>query len=522
MENFKMYAHYTVMKNFVILIALNLFLFGCLFAQGKFQGSSTIIPDSLLQTSKQTLTDSQKKLGTDLLQLTDSKYLPAGSTLQSLTGSMKILNQFKSLGTDSSNALTIGDAEVYVYIYLNSDVLTQVLDSLVTKITDRDESNHIAVAWIKVKNLQNITSLTGVKQVQSVLPPIKNTGSVTTEGDAIMRTANVRSAYSQSGAGVNVGIISDGVDHRSSSQATGDLPADNAGLTILSNTVGGDEGTAMLEIVHEMVPSSGLYFHDHGTNTIAFNNAIDALMTAGCKIVCDDISWITEPFFEEGTVASHVDTLLKHNNMIYVSSAGNAGQSHYQGDYYPIPSKTQHDFSRGGSGSDYYLYINMPVSGTVTIVLEWNDKFGSSANNYNLYLYSYKLKGVVANSLNTQNGTQNPLEVLSYTANSSSSGDFAIIVDKASGVTKTLEVYIYPGNGTGVYSNNITPVQSTFGHPAVVGAIGVGAVSASTPTTIEGFSSQGPLYNYLSDTKCKTETRFSWHRWCVYYRCRRL
>ncbi len=251
MENFKMYAHYTVMKNFVILIALNLFLFGCLFAQGKFQGSSTIIPDSLLQTSKQTLTDSQKKLGTDLLQLTDSKYLPAGSTLQSLTGSMKILNQFKSLGTDSSNALTIGDAEVYVYIYLNSDVLTQVLDSLVTKITDRDESNHIAVAWIKVKNLQNITSLTGVKQVQSVLPPIKNTGSVTTEGDAIMRTANVRSAYSQSGAGVNVGIISDGVDHRSSSQATGDLPADNAGLTILSNTVGGDEGTAMLEIVHD-------------------------------------------------------------------------------------------------------------------------------------------------------------------------------------------------------------------------------------------------------------------------------
>ncbi len=241
-----------------------------------------------------------------------------------------------------------------------------------------------------------------------------------------------------------------------------------------------------------LVPSSGLYFHDHGTNTIAFNNAIDALMTAGCKIVCDDISWITEPFFEEGTVASHVDTLLKHNNMIYVSSAGNAGQSHYQGDYYPIPSKTQHDFSRGGSGSDYYLYINMPVSGTVTIVLEWNDKFGSSANNYNLYLYSYKLKGVVANSLNTQNGTQNPLEVLSYTANSSSSGDFAIIVDKASGVTKTLEVYIYPGNGTGVYSNNITPVQSTFGHPAVVGAIGVGAVSASTPTTIEGFSSQGP------------------------------
>ena len=110
---------------------------------------------------------------------------------------------------------------------------------------------------------------------------------------------------------------------------------DGDSLTVLSNVVGGDEGGAMLEIVHDMVPSSELYFHDCGLNTLAFNNAIDALISAGCKIICDDVSWITEPFFEDGTVASHVASVLAEKNIIYISSAGNSGGSHYQGDYYP-------------------------------------------------------------------------------------------------------------------------------------------------------------------------------------------
>jgi len=84
-----------------------------------------------------------------------------------------------------------------------------------------------------------------------------NIGSVTTEGDVIHKTANVRSTYGNTGAGMKIGIISDGVDHLAASIASGDLPADT---TVLSNTLGGDEGTAMLEIVHDMVPDAKLYF----------------------------------------------------------------------------------------------------------------------------------------------------------------------------------------------------------------------------------------------------------------------
>ena len=132
----------------------------------------------------------------------------------------------------------------------------------------------------------------------------------------------------------------------------------------------------------------------------------------------------------------------------------------------------------------------MPAGGSVMVVLEWNDQFGSSGNDYDLYLYSLSPNSKVAQSLNTQNGSGNPLEWITYTA--VTAGDYAIMVDKLSGVAKTLEVYIYPSNGTSVYSNNITPVDAIFGQPAVVGAIAVGAVRATTPNTIESFSSQGP------------------------------
>ena len=66
----------------------------------------------------------------------------------------------------------------------------------------------------------------------------------------------------------------------------------------------------MLEIVHDMVPGAKLYFHDAGSNTVAFNAAIDELQANGCTVICDDVNWMNEPFFEDGIVASHVSPLL--------------------------------------------------------------------------------------------------------------------------------------------------------------------------------------------------------------------
>ncbi len=484
---------YSLKKCLLLFIILCLYVFGNLHAQGVYLPNKSRIhvspPAKELQSS---MTSSQKKLSSDLLQLIDQRFLPGGTTLQAHAESMKKMKQFQSDEQGIVPVDKIKDSRVYVYIKLKPETQKNTLDPFLQKITDVDENSNLVVAWIKVSNLEKVASLDGVRSIRTVMPPVVRTGDVTTEGDGIHKTSDVRTTYSQSGSGMKVGIISDGVDTRSASQATSDLPSDGSGLTVLSNTVGGDEGTAMLEIVHDMVPSADLYFHDCGSNTVAFNSAIDDLVSAGCDVICDDIGWLLEPYFEDGTVASHVASVLSGNDIIYVSSAGNAGSSHYQGDYYPIPSSTQHDFSEGAGTGYYYLYAYMETGSNIRIVLQWNDQSGSSGNNYNLYLYSYSLGGTVASSTTVQDGDDDPLEWINYDATSGSAGDFAIIVDKISGSAKTLEVYIYAGSGAGAYTNNITPVDAIYGHPAVVGAVAVGAVRVTTPTTIESFSSQGP------------------------------
>ena len=442
---------------------------------------------------KSNLTDAQKKLSTDLLQLLNSNFLPEGQNREKLEMQMKRLGQFRPASSVSptGDGRVAGDL-VYVYVHLKPLAGTRTIEPYVWEVTDRDEENHLAVAWVEVKNLETLASLEAVRTVRTVMPPMVRTGLVTTEGDAIHRTSDVRATYSQSGSGVKVGIISDGVDNRATAQSSGDLPAS---LTVLNNRYGGDEGTAMLEIVHDMVPGADLYFHDCGANTVEFNAAIDALVAAGCGVVCDDIGWITQPFFEDGIIASHLTSVLASNDIIYVSSAGNAAQEHYQGDYYPIPSSTQHDFSRGGT-TGYYLYLYMPAESSVRIILQWNDQFGYSGNDYDLGLYSYDTSSYVAVSVNTQDGDGDPLEFISYTVpGGTPTGDYAIVVDKWSGDGKTLEVFIYPDPGCSIYANNINASDSIFGHAAVPDAIAVGAIDASDSGNddIEYFSSQGPV-----------------------------
>jgi hypothetical protein len=444
-----------------------------------------------LQELKSNLNQAEQKLSTDLLQLLRPEFLPAATSLENHSETMISLKQFKPYEQTNNFEESISEGIVYVYIYLNNGYSTSVINNLSEQVTDRDEKNNLAVAWIKVKNLEALASLDAVRIIRTVMPPVKRTGSVNTQGDAVHRTSNVRSTYGENGTGVKVGIISDGVDSRASAQATGDLPQDGLGLTVLSNTYGGDEGTAMLEIVHDMAPGAELFFHDLGGNTLAFNSAIDDLVTAGSDIICDDIGWLLEPFYEDGVIASHIDAVINSNDIIYVSSAGNSGDSHYQGDFFPIPAQpTQHDFSEGGT-TGFYLYLPLSVGQQAIIILQWDDPFGGSSNDYDLYLYNFGTSSFVASSELVQSGTQDPLEFIVYTRPPGGlpSYDYAIIVERFSGNPVNLEVFIYAPN---IYSNNIKAQDAIFGHPAVDQVVSVGAVRWNTPGTIELFSSQGP------------------------------
>ena len=442
---------------------------------------------------KNNLTTNQKKLSTSLLLASDSSYLADINNITEVQLSLNIKTALQDDTLQVSSSKTTNNLSgelVYVYIHTLPGNSTHCIDSFVSEVTDRDEENNLIVAWVDRYSLSELASMECVRRIDEVIPPVMNTGTALTQGDIIHKTADVRSLYGFTGNGMKVGVISDGVTHLAASVNSGDLP-DNVNVLSIGN---GDEGTAMLEIIHDMVPNATLYFHDAGENTLQFNAAIDALQSNGCTVIVDDISWVTEPFFEDGVIASHVSTLVINstNPLVYVSSAGNTAQHHYQGDFFSDGGTNFTDFSQGNDPTFKSLYVSLPPASTIWIVLEWDDQFGHSANDYDLFLSESKL-GDLGQSIGTQDGTQDPVEFVAYQNPGTSTKMAKIDVSRYSGAAKTLELYMYPSGGATVYPNNIVAADSIFGHPAVPGVISTAAVYWGTPTAIEPFSSRGPV-----------------------------
>ena len=171
-------------------------------------------------------------------------------------------------------------------------------------------------AWVPFDRVEALAAEPWVRLIATPGLPAHETGSRLSEGDAIHRADLARATWSQTGAGTIVGIISDGVTSRAQSQASGDLPA-----VLQVGVVGtGDEGTAMLEIVHDLAPGAGLAFHSGGAGAAGMITAQNWLVaTAGARIVADDLWMIREPYFEDGPVALNAGALATGSDVVYLT-----------------------------------------------------------------------------------------------------------------------------------------------------------------------------------------------------------
>ena len=162
-----------------------------------------------------------------------------------------------------------------------------------------------------------------------------NAGSATWEGVAAHK-ANAAHGAGRTGAGTKVCVLSDGVDSLAARQASGDLPAT---VTVLPGQAGsGNEGTAMLEIVHDMAPGASLYFATAFGSVAQFATNIINLRAAGCDIIVDDVTYYNEGAFQDGPIAQAVNQVTAAGALFFSSAANsgnkNDGQSGtFEGDF---------------------------------------------------------------------------------------------------------------------------------------------------------------------------------------------
>ena len=125
---------------------------------------------------------------------------------------------------------------------------------------ERIEMAHGRVqARVDASALETLAGFSWVHAIRTVDRAVVRAGSVTTEGDAASR-ADVLRAQGLDGSGVVVGVISDGIDSLQAAQATNDLPDVVVPNDSRCQKGAGDEGTALLEIVHDVAPGAKLLF----------------------------------------------------------------------------------------------------------------------------------------------------------------------------------------------------------------------------------------------------------------------
>ncbi|MBG0564023.1 S8 family serine peptidase [Actinoplanes aureus] len=311
-------------------------------------------------------------------------------------------------------------------------------------------------------------------------------GSVVSEGDRTHAADTARARYRVTGTGVKVCALSDGVDSLADSQATGDLPAD---VDVLPGQEGsGDEGTAMLEIIHDLVPNARLGFATAFTSEVSFAENIRALrFTAGCDIIVDDVVYYHESPFQDGLPAQAVNAVTA-DGAFYFSSAGNEGNTldgtsgNWEGDFVDSGrgvgkfAGTAHDFDPG-PGVQVFNPLS-PNSADRVTTLWWADPLLGSANDYDLYLLD-SAGNVSGFSQDVQDGDDDPFEIL---ATDSGSGQRLAAV-KFAGADRYFQLTVFRGrfvdsaDGLKGFS---TPGVSR-GHSAAERAFSVAATPAKDP-----------------------------------------
>jgi len=400
-----------------------------------------------------------------------------------------------------------GLVQVYTHVEEVTPALEEALAAAGLQVELSRADMRLVQGWVDYRALDAIAAVPGVLSLSLPTYGMPNTGAYATAGDSILNAESLRAGCDVTGNGVKVGVISNGVVNRQDSMYTGDLPE-----TIMYSAVGsGDEGTAMLEIVHDLAPDADLYFAPAATNA-EMVAAIEWLKGQGVHVIVDDMTFYiadsingAEPYFTDGPSGSVALTAKDavDDGIVYVTCAGNwqrqfdwyaysDQKSHWQGQFADTDSDGYHEFYQGDETNALYVLNNQ----TLRVNLQWSDPWPGSGNNYDLFLYDNSLQKITSSEL-LQTGTQYPWEKLSWTNTTGSTQYVHLVIKKSSGASRELELFAYATCGSAL---EYTTGDSLASQQAIEEVITVGAINSddSGHDTVAAYSSQGPSTIYTN------------------------
>lgn len=431
-----------------------------------------------------------------------------------------------------------GDVQVYVERTAASDGELRASGLRIERVSDDGAT---VQGRVRVADLQAVASTPGVSVVREPDYAVRNAGPALTEGDAILSAATLRTTYGVDGTGVRVGVISDGLEGLLDAQASGDVPAsvDFETCDMIGEAPPGEpedptdadagaEGTAMLEIVHDLAPGAELWFGYFGFN-VSSGTSLDFMAAVDClaentDVVVDDISFLNAGAYDGTSAISQnaAAELADASNPIrgYYNAVGNEAERHYAGTFVDTlftltdsaavwaihewaGTSTTTDggngFQCGGDPADGYCGDTFIVEpdGFVVAWMQWDETWGAASSDYAVF-FLVEGTGKIFKGDTLQSGTQNPRETLGWFNDTGETQFLDVIIGQRSGVPRTFDMFFSCGGCQPIDGliHNFNTISGSVPNnsDAGGGVVSLGAVNADEPDNdlIAPYSSRGP------------------------------
>lgn len=332
--------------------------------------------------------------------------------------------------------------------------------------------------------------------VRFVRPPLRpHATEVVSAGVAAIGAAAFVGRTGADGAGVKVGVLDSGGFAGLERVLGSELPADTIRTESLKAASGSDvtwHGTGCAEIVHDVAPGATLVLAQV-SDEVRWSQAVDQLLAQGVKIISASLCYPNayptngRSFFSQRVAAAAAQGVL------WVNAAGNYSEGYHRGGATDADANGRLELA----GREMFP-IRVP-KGESAVSLRWNEPFGYSREDYDLYVVSEDFRAnpdaskdnpaVVAASTDPQDGSAYPFEWVEF--ESAAYRDlYVVIVSRRAAPPVAARQFTVWVDGW-VRDGLATPADSVCVPADSASALAVAAVDAGT-RELRGFSSRGP------------------------------
>lgn len=326
----------------------------------------------------------------------------------------------------------------------------------------------------EIRQVENLSWVTATR-------PAMRSRPVTIPGSSNGTSLGVEPLHQQgtTGNGVKVGVIDQGFDPDNVAIASNVVEAQSFGDV----TTSGAHGTSVAEVVVRTAPDSQLYLASGGT-LVDDQRAIEYLVQRDVDVIVYAQGYPQIADDGRHSLSDSIQT-ARESGILFVSSAGNYAQKHWQGSFRDGDGDTIHEWTTQGSEANVFPDTTSEFSGPVEIFLRWRDVGESSE--YRLALYNPDTESYIAYRNERGETRTNQFVRLAATVDSQWTG--LVIQNTAGPPDDELEVVI---SSTTPQSITYSTAQSSLIVPADSPDATTTAAYEAGSRRIAPYSSQGP------------------------------